>query len=62
VATATLQLAFPPVQGTLFVPSPTPPVGKRLLPLVTSLNMQVAASVVLDVQLAPLFFANWYKM
>ena len=36
----TLQFGVPPVHGTLIVPRPTPPVGKSLLPLVTSLKMQ----------------------
>jgi hypothetical protein len=57
-AVLTLQFNEPPWQGTLFVPTPGKPVGKKLFPFVTSLKMQPDASVVLEVQLAPAFFAK----
>ena len=60
-AELTLQFNEPPWQGTLFVPTPGAPVGKTLFPFVTSLKTQPAASVALDVQLAPAFFANAYS-
>jgi hypothetical protein len=53
-----LQLGVPPVQGTLFVPTPGRRVGKSLFPLVMSLKMQIEASALLDGQLAPAFFAT----
>ncbi len=58
---AVLQLSEPPWQGTLLVPTPGLPVGKKLFPLATSLNTQFAASVGLEVQLAPDFLAKAYK-
>src|SRR6266851_1316123 len=54
----TLQLGVPPLQGTLFVPTPGRPVGKSLFPFVTSLKIQVEASAPLHVQLAPAFLAK----
>jgi len=57
-AVLTLQFREPPWQGTLFVPTPGKPVGKKLFPLVTSLKTQPAASVTLDVQLAPDFLGQ----
>ena len=61
LAPLTLQFGEPPWQGTLFVPTPGRPVGRKLLPLVTSLKMQVEGSVALDVQLEPDFFAKAYS-
>ena len=58
----TLQFRVPPLQGTLLVPTPGRPVGKRLFPFVTSLKMQVESSEVLEAQLAPDFFAKAYKI
>jgi hypothetical protein len=60
-AVLTLQFREPPWQGTLFVPTPGAPVGKKLFPFVTSLKMQPAPFVALDMQLAPDFFANAYN-
>ncbi|PYX63369.1 MAG: hypothetical protein DMG78_31815 [Acidobacteria bacterium] len=57
----TLQFREPPWHGTLFVPTPGKPVGKKLLPFVTSLKIHPAASVALEVQLAPAFFAKAYS-
>jgi hypothetical protein len=57
-----LQSDEPPWQGTLLVPIPGLPVGKKLFPLVMSLNTQVAASVGVEVQLAPDLLAKAYKM
>jgi hypothetical protein len=54
----TLQFGVPPLQGTLLVPTPGRPVGKALFPFVTSLKMQLEASVTLEGQLAPDFFAK----
>src|ERR1700687_3230627 len=60
-AVLTLQFGEPPWHGTLLVPTPDAPVGKTLFPFVTSLKTQPAASVALEVQLAPAFFARAYS-
>jgi hypothetical protein len=57
----TLQSGEPPWHGTLFVPTPGAPVGKKLFPFVTSLKTQPTASVALEAQLAPAFLAKAYR-
>src|ERR1700682_472895 len=57
---AELHAGVPPAHGTLLVPKPIAP-RRLLLPLVTSLKMQVEASATAEVQLALAIFARAYK-